>query len=54
MESTIEVPRDQIDETIARASDPDAIGVFGYGLLIWDPRFEPLETGFTTLDGLRL
>ena len=32
-----------LEETIAQAPDPDAIRVFGYGWLIWDPRFEPLE-----------
>lgn len=66
MEPTIDIPDDlrfvpwsderrraHLEETIARAPDPDAIWVFGYGSLIWDPRFEPLEARIATLEGHR-
>ena len=66
MEPSIEIPvglrsipwsddcrRAHLEETIARAPDPDAIWVFGYGSLIWDPRFVPLETRDATLEAHR-
>ena len=45
--------RAHLKETIARAPDPDAIWVFGYGSLIWDPRFVPLETRDASLEAHR-
>lgn len=45
--------RAHLEETIARAPDPDAIWVFGYGSLIWDPRFDPVETRAATLEAHR-
>lgn len=66
MEPSIEIPvglrsipwsddrrRAHLEETIDRAPDPDAIWVFGYGSLIWDPRFVPLETRDATLEAHR-
>lgn len=66
MEPSIEIPvglrsipwsderrRDHLQETIARAPNPDEIWVFGYGSLIWDPRFEPIETRTAVLDDHR-
>jgi cation transport protein ChaC len=41
--------RAHLAKTLAKAPDPEAIWVFGYGSLIWDPRFEPLETRPATL-----
>ena len=45
--------RAHLRETLAAAPDPDAIWVFGYGSLIWDPRFEPAETRRAVLAGHR-
>ena len=66
MEPIIEIPDDlrfvpwsderrriHLEETLAKAPDPDAIWVFGYGSLIWDPRFEPHEARIATLDAHR-
>lgn len=66
MEPTIELPTElrrtdwsddrrhaHLQETLAQNPDPEAIWVFGYGSLIWDPRFEPLETRPATLHGHR-
>ena len=39
-------------ETLAENPIP-VIWVFGYGSLIWDPRFEPAETRAATLRGCR-
>lgn len=41
--------RANLRETLAAAPDPEAIWVFGYGSLIWDPRFEPAETRLAVL-----
>ena len=64
MEPTIEFPaglglsswsdeqrHENLQETLAKNPDPGAIWVFGYGSLIWDPRFEPAETRAATLRG---
>ena len=66
MEPTIEFPaglglsswsdeqrHENLQETLAKNPDPGAIWVFGYGSLIWDPRFEPAETRAATLQGHR-
>ena len=42
-----------LQETLAKNPDPSAVWVFGYGSLIWDPRFEPAETRAATLQGHR-
>jgi len=59
MEPTIDIPDNlrfvpwsderrpvHLEETIAHAPDPDAIRVFGYDSLIWDPSFERVEARF--------
>ena len=66
MEPTIEFPaglglsswsdeqrHENLQETLAKNPDPGAIWVFGYGSLIWDPRFKPAETRAATLQGHR-
>ncbi|MBT5110678.1 MAG: gamma-glutamylcyclotransferase [Rhodospirillaceae bacterium] len=52
-----DVRRANMAETLARnpnggPNDGD-IWIFGYGSLMWDPRFEPAETRVATLDGHR-
>ena len=42
-----------LQETLAKSPDPSAVWVFGYGSLIWDPRFEPAETRAAKLQGHR-
>ena len=62
MEPTIDIPDNlrfvhwsderrpvHLEETIAHALDPDAMWVFEYDSLIWDPRFKPLEARISSL-----
>lgn len=48
-----EVRRAHLRATLAAAPDPEAIWVFGYGSLIWDPRFTPAETRLAVLPNHR-
>ena len=40
-------------QTLGASPDPDQLWVFAAGSLIWDPRFEPLETRTATYLGYR-
>jgi len=42
-----------LEQTMAAAPDSSRLWVFGAGSLIWDPRFEPLETRTAMLDNHR-
>lgn len=41
---------DNLAETMAASPDPSRLWVFGAGSLIWDPRFEPVETRTALLE----
>ena len=41
------------EATLAGAPDPDDIWIFGFGSLIWNPGFEPMERKTATLQGFK-
>lgn len=40
-----------LEETLAKAPDPECIRVFAYGSLMWNPCFEPLESAPALVEG---
>jgi cation transport protein ChaC len=45
-----EVRRANMADTLSRNPNGDDIWIFGYGSLMWDPRFEPAEQRIATLN----
>ena len=45
-----EVRRANMADTLSRNPNGDDIWIFGYGSLMWDPRFEPAEKRIATLN----
>ncbi|MDE0812845.1 MAG: gamma-glutamylcyclotransferase [Alphaproteobacteria bacterium] len=48
-----EVRRANMADTLSRNPNGDDIWIFGYGSLMWDPRFEPAEKRIATLNDHR-
>ena len=53
IEFSDEVRRAHLAETLSQNPNGDDIWIFGYGSLMWDPRFEPAETRVATLEDHR-